>query len=52
MWRCLWLPWHKFIVVKPVSKDSDYIKCSCGREYGINHNVRSILPWSDVRGLY
>lgn len=49
---CLYLPWHKFVARKRVSAQSDYVRCSCGREYGMNHDVRVILPWSDVRHLY
>jgi hypothetical protein len=52
MWRCLWLPWHKFVVRCKVSATSDYIRCSCGREYGINYDVRAFVPWDDVRAIY
>ena len=49
---CLWLPWHKFVVRRRVSKESDYLRCSCGKEYGINYSVHVILPWSEVRSIY
>jgi hypothetical protein len=49
---CFWLPWHKLIVCKRVSVQCDYLRCSCGREYGINHDVRVILPWSSVRHIH
>lgn len=49
---CLWLPWHRFVVRRRVSAQSDYLKCSCGREYGMNRDVRVILPWDDVKGFY
>jgi hypothetical protein len=52
MWRCLWLPWHRLKVVKRVSRDSDHVRCSCGREYGMNHHVRAFVPWSDVASFY
>ena len=51
-WWCLW--WHKDLtVVRRVSPSSDHVRCdTCGREYGMNHDVRAILPWADVRHLY
>lgn len=49
---CLWLPWHRWVARKKVSAQSDYLRCSCGREYGMNHDVRVILPWDEVRSIY
>jgi hypothetical protein len=51
-WLCLVLPWHKFVVKERVSIQSEYLRCSCGKEYGINHDVGVILPWDDVKGIY
>lgn len=51
-WRCAFLFWHRIVVKRRVSRDSDYLRCSCGREYGINHGVRVVLPWDDVRNAY
>jgi hypothetical protein len=52
LWWCLHSPWHKWIRCEPVSEISDKITCSCGQEYGMNNNVRVILPWHMVSGLY
>jgi hypothetical protein len=51
-WWCLW--WHKSLtVVRRVSAHTDLVRCDkCGREYGMNHDVRAILPWHEVRGFY
>ena len=49
---CLWLPWHRFIVRKRMSAQTDYLRCSCGREYGINHDARVILPWDAAQVGY
>jgi hypothetical protein len=51
-WWCLW--WHKSLVkVARVSWATDRVKCTkCGREYGMNHDVRGILPWNEVAHLY
>lgn len=49
---CFWLPWHKIVARKRASASSEYLRCSCGREYGMNHDVRVILPWDDVRSIY
>ena len=52
MWWCL--RWHrKLDLIAHVSNHSDHVKCAkCGREYGVNHDVRTVLPWSEVAGFY
>jgi hypothetical protein len=52
IWLCNHLPWHKWASRKKLSDDSERLTCSCGRMYGMNHNVRTILPWDDVKDLY
>lgn len=52
MWWCLHAPWHKIVKCEPVSRISDKLTCSCGREYGVNNSERIILPWHMVKGLY
>jgi hypothetical protein len=52
IWACTHLPWHRFVIRKRVSASSEKITCSCGRAYGMNHDVRAILPWEDVKSLY
>ena len=52
IWLCNHLPWHKWIARKKLSSDSERLTCSCGRMYGMNHHVRTILPWDDVKDLY
>lgn len=51
-WRCALLWWHKIVAKSWVSGQSQYFRCSCGREYAINHDVRCVLPWDSVRSLY
>lgn len=51
-WLCLRLPWHRFVERRRVSVQSEYLRCSCGREYGINHDVRVILPWHEIAYAY
>lgn len=51
-WRCLWLWWHRLVEVRAVSAQSDYLRCSCGREYGLNHDVRVVVPYEAVRNCY
>ena len=53
MYWCLIAPWHKFRVVgRPSGEWSAHIRCSCGREYGVNDDARTILPWSCVAEFY
>ena len=52
VWSCTHLPWHRFVIRRRVSEQSEKVTCSCGRSYGINHDVRVILPWDDVKSFY
>lgn len=52
MWLCLRMPWHRWVKREPVSSISDKVTCSCGRQYGMNHSERIILPWRMVSELY
>jgi len=49
---CLYLPWHKFVRRVRLSKQSDYLRCSCGKEYAINFDCRMAVPFDDVRSVY
>jgi hypothetical protein len=50
--RC-WLGWHRFFKITRLSAQSDHIGCkACRRQWGMNHDVRVIVPWDDVRSLY
>lgn len=44
---------HKYRLIARVTPRADHIDCEgCHREWGMHHDVRSLLPWSDVAGLY
>lgn len=50
--KCLFF-YHDFYVIAQVSESSQHIACSqCKRQWGINHDVRAILPWATVAGFY
>jgi len=39
-------------VVRRLSASAELLRCSCGRLYAINHDVRTVLPWAEVRAFY
>lgn len=45
---------HKNIeVVRTLSAQSQLIRCKdCGKLFAINHDVRVLLPWEDVKAHY
>ena len=45
---------HKNVkVIRKLSFQSELIECKdCGKQYAINHDVRVVLPWGDVRSFY
>ncbi len=44
---------HAYYRIAKVSPSSDHIGCQrCRREWGVNHDARAILPWSEVAYLY
>jgi hypothetical protein len=45
MWFCLFLPWHQLRVIGKPSEDTDHVRCSCGREYGMHHPTKSFVEW-------
>lgn len=54
-WRyrlCFWLSWHKIIFRYKLSRDSEYLRCSCGKDFAMNHHVRVILPWYEMENFY
>lgn len=53
-WDTLWqrikcrLGLHWFYRKQQVSEASDLIGCACcGREWGMNHDVRGLIPWDE-----
>lgn len=52
--RCHYLPWHKPDTksVQRISPATRYYRCTCGREWVINTDVRCVLSWDDVAELY
>ncbi len=43
-----WLKGHKYIIEVKFSNKVQKLKCTeCGKSFGINHDVKSILPWDD-----
>ena len=42
---CQRLPWHRWVIVKPLPPNCSKLTCSCGRKYGVNHHLGIILPW-------
>lgn len=61
MWRRIWR-WlgcrslyfgHKLYVIGRCGHATDHIRCDyCGKEWGMNHDVRAILPWEDVAAFH
>lgn len=48
-----WLFGHKYRRIARVSASADKVGCSrCGREWGMHHGVRALVPWDEVRELY
>lgn len=52
MLLCLYPPWHKWKRVRWLSERSSLARCSCGRQYAMNHDVGIILPWENVEHFY
>lgn len=52
LFLCARLPWHRWSLVRPLSLCSDLWRCSCGRLYATNDDVRAVLPWEKVRKFY
>jgi hypothetical protein len=48
------LGWHKrLVIVARVSLSADHVACpDCRQQFGMNHDVRSFLPWHKVASLY
>lgn len=47
------LGYHEFYKIKRVSPSTLHIGCRCcRREWGMNSDVRALLPWSEVEGFY
>ncbi len=53
-WRERWcVLFHRNMEVVSKLGHSWHIRChKCGCEYGINHDVRVVLPWRDVKPLH
>jgi hypothetical protein len=56
LWRRLMcrLGRHKrLVIVARVSASTDHVACPASRQqFGMNHDVRSLLPWHEVASLY
>lgn len=53
LWLCSWLWWHDWELERRLSGVATLWRCSCGRKYAVNHDVRGVLPWTDeLRNLY
>ncbi len=47
---CLPWPWHQLQHLRHVGINCSHVSCvRCGRDYGVNHDLGIILPWSQVR---
>ena len=46
--------YHKPVkIVRKLSDQTDLIECeNCGKQFGMNHSARSILPWKDLKEFY
>jgi hypothetical protein len=43
-----WIRGHDYIVVKVYSQNVQKLQCKrCKKHFGINHDVRCVLPWDD-----
>ena len=52
-WACCKLGNHRLFVVGRCGLVTDHIACrDCRRQWGMNHDVRCMLPWSEVRGFH
>ena len=51
-WPCFILFWHRLARLIRISEQSELYECTCGRKWGINHNVRAVLQWNDVKEFY
>ena len=50
---CAIWPWHRWAAAEQVSDVAMRVVCTrCGRQYAYNHDLRAVLPWSDVEGFY
>ncbi len=49
---CLRMPWHKAVEVRRLSGQADYYRGKCGRQWAVNHDVRCVVPYNEVRQLY
>jgi len=52
-WLLCKLRGHAYYRIAKVSASSDHIGCRrCSREWGMNHDARALIEWSEVRHFY
>ena len=50
---CLIWPSHKLIRRERLSPQTERLQCMrCGRQYAVNHDVQSLMPWRDAEAFY
>lgn len=48
-----WLGYHLWSRIGRCGITSEHIGCRrCGREWGMNHDARALLPWGEVAGFH
>lgn len=47
------LGYHRLVVIGRCGLASDHIGCvDCGRQWGMNHSTRTIIPWREVSSFH
>jgi hypothetical protein len=55
LWRrlCCAFGYHRFFAIGRCGIASEHVGCrDCYRQWGMNHDVRAFLPWSEVAGFH
>jgi hypothetical protein len=55
LWRklCCKFGNHRYFIIGRCGIATDHVGCrDCGRQWGMNHDVRGFLPWSEVSGFH
>lgn len=55
LWRgfCCAIGRHRYFIIGRCGIASHHVGCrNCAREWGMNHDVRSFLPWIEVAGFH
>lgn len=44
---------HDYRLIAHVTPSADHVGCvHCKREWGMHHDARALVPWSDVAGFH